>query len=222
MGPSAFNPCRTRGHMQPSMEFTIYRKFGRPKHSCKACRARLVGQYYPENMPPRLQNGQRSRLRSAQLAQGVRPFRDLWWDMGYTPTFLMSYIEAGLPPAWNWENHGEVWQIDHIRPLSEADLSCPFELYRLAHYTNPQPLSTQKNIAKGRRPSLLSPIERQSREDGLLYPATHTERDSHVDQSGTGDPQLRIATKRAPLFKDGVRSRGTARGERPVGPRSGR
>ena len=63
----------------------------------------------------------------------------------------MSYIEAMLPPAWTWENQGKVWQIDHIRPLSEGVLSCPFELYRLAHCTNLQPLSTRENIAKGPR-----------------------------------------------------------------------
>ena len=132
----------------------MYKRSGRPKHSCKSCCARIVGQYYRENVAARLQNSQRSRLRSAQLAQGVRAFPKLWWYVGCTPQFLVSYIESMLPPEWNWENHGKLWQLDHIRALSEGDLSCPFELYRLAHCTNLQPLSTRENIAKGPRPPL--------------------------------------------------------------------
>ena len=143
--------CRTCGYMQPLSEYTIYKHTGRPKHSCKGCCARSIGQRYRENVPARLQNSQRSRLRSAQLAQGVRPFPHLWWYVGCSPQFLVSYIEAMLPPGWTWQNHGKVWSIDHIRPLCEADLSCPFELYRLAHYTNLQPMSREDNIAKGPR-----------------------------------------------------------------------
>ena len=79
-------PCRTCRKMQPYSEYTICR--GHPKASCKACRARIQGRYYRENTAARLQNGQRSRLRAAQLAQGVRPFRNLFWYVGCSPSSL--------------------------------------------------------------------------------------------------------------------------------------
>ena len=162
-------PCRTCGKMKPNGEYTICR--GHPKASCAACCSRTLGRYYRENTAARLQNGQRSRLRAAQLARGVRPFRHLWSYVGCRPSFLVSYIEAMLLPEWNWENHGKLWYVDHSRPLCSADLSCPFELYRLAHYTNLQPLSLRENIAKGPRRSVLSFRERR---DDLIHPPART------------------------------------------------
>ena len=200
--------------MQPYEEYTICR--GHPKASCKACRARIQGRYYRENTAARLQNGQRSRLRAAQLAQGVRPFRHLWSYVGCSPSFLVSYIQAMLPPEWNWENHGKLWNVDHIRPLCSADLSCPFELYRLAHYTNLQPLSLRENIAKGPRRSVLSFRERR---DDLIHPPARTERYSDVDQSGIGDSFVSAELFGSALAEDGKCGRSTARGERRAGAR---
>ena len=94
--------------MQPPGEYTIYRKSGSPRHSCKACGARLVGQDYKANIPARIQNSQRASVRSAELAQGVHPFRSLWRYVGCSWTFLVSYIEAMLPPGWDWGNHATV------------------------------------------------------------------------------------------------------------------
>ena len=203
--------------MQPYEEYTICR--GHPKASCKACRARIQGRYYRENTAARLQNGQRSRLRAAQLAQGVRPFRNLFWYVGCSPSYLVSYIEAMLPPEWTWENHGKLWNVDHKVPLCSADLSCPFELYRLAHYTNLQPLSLRENIAKGPRRSVLSFRERR---DDLIHPPARTERYSDVDQSGIGDSLVSAEQLGSALLEDRVRGGRPTRGERPVGPRSSR
>ena len=192
----------------------MYRSSGRPKHSCKACCARMVGQYYLQNVPARLQNSQRSRLRSAQLAQGVRPFPKLWWYVGCTPQFLVSYVEAMLPPEWNWENHGKLWQLDHIRPLSEGDLSCPFELYRLAHYTNLQPPSTRENIAKGPRPHRARSLLGSRETDGVLHTPARTQRIPHVDFPGAGKPIVPAQRLGPEVPQDRVRGRREARGAR--------
>jgi len=64
------------------------------------------------------------------------------------------YLEAQFEPWMNWSNYGrynknkDTWQINHIRPLDDFDLSKKDELINACHYTNLQPLSAVKNIKK--------------------------------------------------------------------------
>ncbi len=62
---------------------------------------------------------------------------------------LRDHIEAQLPVSWTWENHGTVWEIDHIKPISKFDLTDPQQLRAAFHYTNTQPLSCADNMKKG-------------------------------------------------------------------------
>jgi hypothetical protein len=47
-----------------------------------------------------------------------------------------------------WENHGTVWEIDHIIPCSFFDLTKEEEQQRCYHYTNLQPLFKTTKIAE--------------------------------------------------------------------------
>jgi len=62
---------------------------------------------------------------------------------------LKTHLESLLPSGWNWENHGSVWEIDHIIPLAKFNLSDPTELYKAFHFSNTQPLSCFDNRSKG-------------------------------------------------------------------------
>jgi len=67
--------------------------------------------------------------------------------VGITPTELKNYIEKQFVDGMNWKNYGQFgWHIDHRIPLDLAKTED--ELYKLCHYTNPQPLWWLDNIHK--------------------------------------------------------------------------
>ena len=47
-----------------------------------------------------------------------------------------------------WENHGVVWEIDHIKSISSFDLTINENIYKAFNYLNTQPLFKTTEIAK--------------------------------------------------------------------------
>lgn len=69
-------------------------------------------------------------------------------DLGCSIAELKIYLEAKFTKKMTWENHGKVWHVDHIIPLSTFDLSNREELLKAVHYTNLQPMIIRDNISK--------------------------------------------------------------------------
>jgi hypothetical protein len=59
-----------------------------------------------------------------------------------------AWIAAQFRDGMTWENHGEVWEIDHKRPLASFDLKVEDQRRQAMHYTNLQPLLVHENRAK--------------------------------------------------------------------------
>lgn len=72
-------------------------------------------------------------------------------DLGCTIEEYRGYLTSKFQFGWNWENHGKVWHIDHIIPLSKFDLTDREQFLKACHYTNTQPLSVEENLRKGNR-----------------------------------------------------------------------
>jgi hypothetical protein len=47
-----------------------------------------------------------------------------------------------------WENHGDIWEIDHIQPCSSFNLTQEIEQQKCFYYTNLQPLFKTTQIAQ--------------------------------------------------------------------------
>lgn len=58
------------------------------------------------------------------------------------------YIESKFLPEFTWENHGEIWEIDHILPCASFDLTIVEEQKKCFHYSNHSPLFKTTKIAK--------------------------------------------------------------------------
>lgn len=61
---------------------------------------------------------------------------------------LKHYLESLFKPEMTWENHGEIWEIDHIIPCSKFDLTEKKQQKECFHYTNLQPLFKTTKIAE--------------------------------------------------------------------------
>ncbi len=91
------------------------------------------------NKPKRkIENLLRVRLRTAvkrrqKAGSAVR-------DLGCSIQQFREYIEAQFTSNMSWENHGKLWQIDHIRCLGLFDLTNREQFQRACHFSNFQPL----------------------------------------------------------------------------------
>jgi uncharacterized protein YjgD (DUF1641 family) len=61
---------------------------------------------------------------------------------------LQLYLESLFLPEMTWENHGDVWEIDHILPCASFNLEDIEEQKKCFHYTNLQPLFKTTKIAE--------------------------------------------------------------------------
>lgn len=59
-----------------------------------------------------------------------------------------QYIESQFKPEMNWDNHGEIWEIDHIIPCDSFNLTYIEQQKQCFHYSNTQPLFKTTKIAE--------------------------------------------------------------------------
>ena len=71
--------------------------------------------------------------------------------LGCTVLEAKHHIERQFKEGMTWDNHGVVWEIDHIIPLSAFDLTRKDQQMLANHFTNLQPLWKTENRKKGDR-----------------------------------------------------------------------
>lgn len=71
--------------------------------------------------------------------------------LGCTIKQAKRHIEKQFKKGMTWDNHGVVWEIDHIIPLSAFDLRRKDQQLIATHFTNLQPLYKTENRKKGDR-----------------------------------------------------------------------
>jgi hypothetical protein len=71
--------------------------------------------------------------------------------LGYTPSQFKQHIDSKLQSGMSWENHGKIWEIDHIRPVVSFDIKQygDAEMIKCWSLDNLQPLWATTAIARG-------------------------------------------------------------------------
>lgn len=105
---------------------------------------------------------QRNKLKTDPVFKLQRVLRSRLWtalkrkyktgsavrDLGCSLEFFRGFIEAKFLPGMSWANHGSVWHIDHVIPLSSVNIEDRTQLLSVLHYTNLQPLWKEDNLRK--------------------------------------------------------------------------
>ena len=70
--------------------------------------------------------------------------------VGYTIKDLKNHLERQFTPAMNWNNYGDYWHIDHIKPISlfRFNNSHSLEFKNCWALNNLQPLEKTANMKK--------------------------------------------------------------------------
>jgi hypothetical protein len=71
--------------------------------------------------------------------------------LGCSFEYVKQYLQNKFIFNMTWENHGEIWEIDHIKPVSLFDLTDEKQQKECFHYTNLQPLFKNDNRKKSNK-----------------------------------------------------------------------
>jgi hypothetical protein len=79
----------------------------------------------------------------------AKPGSKMYDMLGCTTTEFRKHIENQFQEGWTHKNRGSVWEIDHIIPYNNFDLTDYEQVKQVMHYTNVRPLSIKENRTKG-------------------------------------------------------------------------
>jgi hypothetical protein len=94
----------------------------------------------------RIRNVLKTRIQSALKYRGVKKKLKTIELIGCDVAFLIKHLENKFLPGMTWQNHGPVWHIDHINPISSFDLCDPEQQRACFHFSNLQPLWWHINL----------------------------------------------------------------------------
>lgn len=90
------------------------------------------------------------RCRQSEIFKKARRPGSFIRDLGCTLDECRKHIESHLnwKEHFTWDNHGKVWELDHVKALGLFDLTNREQFLQAAHYSNLQPLSVEEHRIK--------------------------------------------------------------------------
>lgn len=153
--------CSSCGLLKRNTEFYKFKHHKDGLDSaCKACVQVRKADYFRRNAVAQLRCRIRRRLGYYTKCNKCLDKDYAILFLGCSLNELQSYLESKFYPdsrtgePMTWNNYGRKgWHIDHIFPLSKADLLDDSEFKRVCHYTNLQPLWSWENLKKSSKVS---------------------------------------------------------------------
>jgi hypothetical protein len=119
-----------------------HRKSSETTRKAKQHRERL------RNSDPHFRVAKNLRARLRKVLNGRQKVGSAVRDLGCTIEDFRTHIESQFRPGMTWQNWGESWHLDHVYPLSRADLTDLHQLKAVANWRNYQPLWLVENSSK--------------------------------------------------------------------------
>ena len=90
--------------------------------------------------------------------------------LGCSLEFFQNWLEFQFTPEMTFENIGEYWHLDHVRPCSSFNLEQGIEQKKCFHWSNYQPLEKIENLRKWNKRNIV--YETRHLFKALLYEMT--------------------------------------------------
>lgn len=100
---------------------------------------------YSESPEFRCKKKLRARIRMDVKRAGAEKSPEAMTVCGCTRGQLKQHMESMFSGEMSWGNYGAVWTIDHIRPLSEFNLTEHEQRVKANHLSNIRPLFRSQN-----------------------------------------------------------------------------
>lgn len=91
------------------------------------------------------------RTRMYSVLKGKHKIGSAIKDLGCDTSELVKHLESQFESGMSWENYGTKWEVDHVLPLANYQLTDRGTYRRLAHYTNLQPMWMVHNRSKSNK-----------------------------------------------------------------------
>ena len=88
------------------------------------------------------------RVRLNNALKEITRYNTSFSLLGCTIKEYKQHLESQFKPEMNWDNHGDIWEIDHIKPCNSFDLIDIEQQKQCFHYTNLQPLFKTTEISE--------------------------------------------------------------------------
>jgi hypothetical protein len=96
----------------------------------------------------RIAQQMRNRFNEILKKQNIKKNNSIIKYLGCSLEEYKSHISSQFEKEMNWENQGEIWELDHQIPCSSFDFSKEDEIYKCFNYTNIKPLFKNNLMAE--------------------------------------------------------------------------
>lgn len=96
-----------------------------------------------------MKNNLRSRISAAMKRGGVRKACGTARLLDMEIPEFRIYLQGQFRDGMTWENYGPHWEVDHVRPCADFDLTDQEQQKICFRWDNLQPLLTRENQIKG-------------------------------------------------------------------------
>jgi len=118
------------------------------KEKTRKYRNNYVKKRYKEDINFKLIHNLRGRINSVLKKQYVKKDNNSIKYVGCSLDNYKDHIQNQFLPMFTWENHGIIWEIDHIQPCVSFDFSIEENIYKCFNYKNTMSRFKTTEIAK--------------------------------------------------------------------------
>jgi hypothetical protein len=122
-----------------------YANLEESRHRCKVS---AKNRYWRLRNDPAYRAQRAIRNTTSRIKRRVKKSRKSNELLGVSVVEAQRRLERQFQPGMTWQNHGKVWEIDHIYPLAAADLCDESQVLAVANIRNLRPLWKSENRAK--------------------------------------------------------------------------